>query len=127
MYANRIGFSDVTPFEVIERTGKTLTVREMNAEIDPTWKPEFVQGGFCAHCINNSSQRWIITSDITRSERKIRLHKDGKWKDNVGNNYWWEKMPQCKHSFRQLLLSSYPVVVGRNRKTETVPWQSVFL
>lgn len=73
-FANLLGYSDVQPFEVVRRVSeKIVEVRPMKAERDPTWKPEFVKGGFAAHCTNQSEQRWIITPD--EDAYTIRLHK----------------------------------------------------
>jgi len=73
-YANRIGYSDIEPFEVVrEVSEKIIEVRRMNAELDPNWKPEMHAGGFAAHCSNQHSQRWNITSN--EAEPVIRLHK----------------------------------------------------
>ena len=84
LFLNRIGYSDVHPYEVIEtRTDKKLMIRAMNAERDPTWKPEMVPGGFSAICVNQNTQRWIITSDDTAEIIPARLGKKG-WKSDHG-------------------------------------------
>lgn len=86
-YANRYGYSDVNPFEIVRRiSDKTIEVREMNAERDPSWKPEVVPGGFSFVFLNNNTQKWIITSDESRKPVRIRLGKNG-WKDSHGNRY----------------------------------------
>ena len=52
-YANHIGYSDVNPFEIIRRVSdKTLELRAMNAERDPSWNPDFVPGGFFGTVVN---------------------------------------------------------------------------
>ena len=77
-FANCYGYSDITPYEIVRViSDKTIEVREMNAEIDPTWKPDFVPGGFAGTVTNNESQRWIITSDPTARVLRIRLSKKG--------------------------------------------------
>lgn len=77
-FANRYGYSDVEPFEVIRVVSdKTLEVRLMTATLDPTWKPEMIPGGFAAHCVNQSEQRWIITPNESAPVIRIRKHKDG--------------------------------------------------
>ena len=85
-YANQIGYSDVRPFEIIavSKSGKQITIREMNAEKDPNWKPEFHVGGFSAHCSNQSSQKWIITSDEDAKPMKAHLRKDGYFHSRYG-------------------------------------------
>lgn len=84
-YANRIGWTDITPFEVVRTVSeKCLEVREMSAEMDPTWKPETHVGGFVAHVSNNHAQRWIIASNPAARTVRIRLHKDGYWREAKG-------------------------------------------
>ncbi len=82
-YANKIGYSDIYPFEIIHRTKKTIVIREMRAKLDPNYKPIFVQGGFAGHCINQDEQKWIITSDENAPLYKAYLRKDG---------YYWSKL-----------------------------------
>ena len=86
-YANMIGYSDVTPFEVVRAiSAKTLEIREMAYEPDTSVKLEFHPGGFVGHFSNQRAQRWHITSDATRSVIRIRLNKDG-WRDRHGQKY----------------------------------------
>lgn len=86
-YANHIGYSDVNPYEVVRRVSdKTLEVRAMNAERDPIWNPDFVPGGFFGTVVNQSEQKWVITSDENGRVVRIRLGKQG-WKDAHGNRY----------------------------------------
>ena len=89
-YCNLHGYSDVDPYEIIKITpsGKTMHVRAMSAERHPDWKPEFVSGGFTAHCTNNNSQRkaWIIKSDPEGQVMTVRLQKDGSWKSAMGRH-----------------------------------------
>jgi len=88
-FANRHGYSDVEPYEVIrEISDKTLEVRRMRYERDPTWKPEFIAGGYAGHCTNQNTQRWIITSDEGAQVVRIRKPKKGTyWKDKFGNQF----------------------------------------
>lgn len=78
-YANLIGFSDVAPYEVLSmsKSGKQITIRAMNFERDPNWKPEFHAGGFVAHCSNQSEQKWIISRDDSRATMKAHKRADG--------------------------------------------------
>ena len=86
-YANHLGYSDVNPFEIIRRVSdKTLEVRAMRAERDPSWKPDFVPGGFCGTVVNQRDQQWIISSDSQGAVVRIRLGKQG-WKDRNGRRY----------------------------------------
>ena len=65
-----------------------MHVRAMSAERHPDWKPEFVSGGFTAHCTNNNSQRkaWIIKSDPEGQVMTVRLQKNGSWKSAMGRH-----------------------------------------
>ncbi len=77
-YANRYGYTDIIPYEIVRRiSDKTIEVREMKAELDPTWKPEMTSGGFCGHTINNHDQRWIITPNTDNDVIRIRRTKRG--------------------------------------------------
>lgn len=87
-YANQYGYSDTTPFEVIRKiSDKTIEVRRMDAVRDTSVEMKFDVGGFSAHCINQDDQKWIITSDETSPVIRIRLQKNGVWKDKGGSRY----------------------------------------
>jgi len=87
-FANRVGWSDVEPFEIIRViSDKTIEIRQMNSVKSEGWNPEFVQGGFSAICTNNSEQQWDITPDETMPIIRARLHKDGKWRSKHGDVY----------------------------------------
>jgi len=87
-FANRYGYSDVDPYEIVRRiSDKTLEIREMDAERDPDYKPEFVVGGFSAVCLNQRDQKWIMTSKPNARVIRIRLRKDGRWYDANDNRY----------------------------------------
>jgi hypothetical protein len=87
-YANEMGYSDVEPHEVVRQVSdKCLEIRAMKADRDPSWKPEFIPGGFAGHCTNQSSQRWVISPNASQPTVRIRLGKNGKWKDRNGNRY----------------------------------------
>jgi hypothetical protein len=92
-YANRIGYSDVEPFEVIRSiSAKTIEVRKMKAEQDDSVKLEFHVGGFSAHCSNQREQKWFITSDNTAPVIRIRLGKKG-WKSACGSRFKLNDQP----------------------------------
>jgi hypothetical protein len=85
-YANRHGYSDVHPYEVVRKVSdKCLEVRSMKSTLDPEWKPEIVPGGFGGHCVNNYDQKWHTISDTSGRVVRIRKHKNGNWKDASGN------------------------------------------
>ena len=86
-YANHIGYSDITPYEVVRVvSNKTIEIREMKCERDESIKLEFHVGGFSAHCSNQSEQEWFITPDEESRVIRIRLGKRG-WKDAHGGRY----------------------------------------
>lgn len=87
-YANQIGYSDVTPYEVVRVVSEqTLEVREMSSQRDPNYKPEFIPGGFAGHCINQDDQQWIINSNPEGRVIRIRRTKRGTWQDKYGNKF----------------------------------------
>lgn len=87
-FANRLGFSDVEPFEVVRVVSdKCIEVRAMSAERDPSWVPQWSVGGFAGNCSNQDSQRWIIASDASRPVVKIRLRKNGQWFSAYGARF----------------------------------------
>lgn len=86
LFANHFGYSDIEPFEIIEMVGtKTILIREMEAE--QLTKPEFVAGGFSAHCTNQHEIKWKITPKPDGAVLKARLHKDGYYHSNIGKHY----------------------------------------
>ena len=99
-YANRFGWSDIHPFEVIEvRTPRKVIIRSMNAELAADWKPEVILGGFFGHTVNNDEQRWDITSDPDGHSFPIRLNKRGTWVDKAGNKYGLADEPRRKYDW----------------------------
>lgn len=83
-FANYIGYSDITPYEVVRVVSdKTLEIRRMTTERDKLVKLEFHVGGFFANCSNQSDQNWFISSDESEPVKRIRLGKRG-WKDAHG-------------------------------------------
>ena len=77
-YANELGYTDVKPYEVIKViSDKTVVIRRMDAELDPSWKPDWIVGGFSSICTNQSKQKWIITSSDKWIPIRIRKSKHG--------------------------------------------------
>ncbi len=94
-YANRLGWTDVEPYEIVKTvTGRTVEIRQMNAERDKTFKLEWIPGGFAGHAVNQNQQRWIITSNPDAQVVRIRLHKDGHWYDRYRNRYALSDTPR---------------------------------
>ena len=80
MGVTELGWSDAYPWEIIKViSSRKIILRRMKAERDPAWKPEMIAGGFSGHCINNNSQRWIITSDQSGKIKVATLRKNNKW------------------------------------------------
>jgi hypothetical protein len=97
LYANELGWTDVTPYEVVEvRTENKMMIRRMATERDPTWKMDFHPGGFVGHVANDREQRWFITPDPEAPVFAIRLNKSG-WRDKWGNRYRVEDKPHKFH------------------------------
>lgn len=87
-YANHIGYSDVTPYEIIaiSKSGKKITIRAMAAERDLEWKPEWNIGGFVANCSNQNDQNWKIEPDENGLVLEARLRKDGCFHSPMGRH-----------------------------------------
>ena len=85
-FANLVMWSDVEPFEIVKETAKTITIRAMKAEKDPSFKPDISIGGFAGHCNNNRKQEWIITPDETAPQIKAYLRKDGHYHSKLGRH-----------------------------------------
>ncbi len=94
-YANQLGYSDVSPFEVVRHVSdKTVEIRAMNAvRSNPTESMGFQAGGFVGHFADQERQRWEITSNPEARVFRIRLQKDGKWRCKHGNRYALSERP----------------------------------
>jgi hypothetical protein len=92
-YANHSGYSDITPFKVIQVVSdKTIEIREMKTERDKSVELNFHVGGFSAHCSNQREQKWFIEEDETAPVFRIRLGKKG-WKDAYGRYFSLSEKP----------------------------------
>ena len=80
-------YSDVQPCTVVARTPKTVTVRIDKSQLDPSWKPKMVVGGFAAHTVNNHDQKWVIEEDPEGRKLKFALRENGTWVA-VGDGAW---------------------------------------
>jgi hypothetical protein len=56
-------WSDSHACTVIKRTPKTITIQRDKAVLDPNFKPEWIPGGFAAHCTNQDEQRYTYERD----------------------------------------------------------------
>ena len=94
-FANHVGYSDVNPYEIVRViSDKTIEIREMTAERNPDWKPEWVTGGFAGHCTNQWEQLWNITPKEDGAVRRIRLSKNRCWRDADGRRYRLADAPE---------------------------------
>jgi len=99
-FANRLGYTDVEPFEVVRViSDRTVEVRRMAATLAADWRPEMHAGGFSAHCVNNRDQRWTITSDETAPVLRIRVRKDGDWYAATGERFRMADAPRKFHDY----------------------------
>lgn len=71
------GYTQSYPWIVVKRTEKTVTLARVNVKRDPEWKPEFVPGGFCAHCTNQRDQTWLFSHIDHKNTKVIRMTKKG--------------------------------------------------
>ena len=76
--ATQLGWSDRYAFSIIKRTEKTIVVQRDIAELVPSFKPEFIPGGFAGHCINQHEQDYTyranpsgVTYPLRWSEKKL--------------------------------------------------------
>lgn len=56
-------WSDKHAATVIKKTPFSLTVRRDKATLDPGFKPEWIPGGFAAHCTNQDEQTYTYEPD----------------------------------------------------------------
>lgn len=100
IYFNHIGYSDVEPYECVRKVSeKTMEIRKMDCKIINKEELEFHAGGFMAHCSNQNVQKWNITSNENNSVFRIRLHKDGCWRDKYKNLYRRSETPKKFYDF----------------------------
>ena len=100
LFANKIGYSVITPFEVIRIVSdKCLEVRAMNYVQTNTQDMVFHAGGFAAHCANQNDQKWDIQPDAEGYVFKIRKNVRGTWKDKHGDTYAVETKARRRYDF----------------------------
>lgn len=98
-YANLIGYSDTKPYEVVRViSDKTLEVRAMDAKLAEGEKPEFIVGGFCAHCTNQSELKYDISSNDSNPVVRIRKRKDGYFY-NSGDKFKLDEKPEYFYDY----------------------------
>ena len=72
-------WTDRQAYTVIKRTAKTLTLQRDKCTRD--FEPEWIVGGFAAHCTNNNDQKWKYETDPNGSICKAY------WKPSRGKFY----------------------------------------
>lgn len=73
-------WSDAHACTIIARTDKTLTIQRDKAILDPSFKPEWVPGGFSAICTNSEKQKWSYERDPDGEIIRCRWsEKNGCW------------------------------------------------
>ena len=96
-YANHAMYTDVQPYEVIEkRTENKVIIRKMKAEKRADWKPEIIAGGFSGVCIDSHDQgkAWDITADEEGETFAIRWSKaNRRWQDADGSRFFMSEQP----------------------------------
>ena len=79
-------WSDRHAYDVIAKTPCTLTLRRCKATLKPTYKPEFIPGGFAAHCVNNNEQDYDYENDPDGVIKKAYWSKKN-------HRYYVDKLP----------------------------------
>ena len=101
MYFNRCQRTDINPYEVVKKiSDKCYLVRSMSTKLmnKEELNKSFIPGGFLGHTDNNL-QAWKIISNQGGQQVKIRLHKDGNWKDSDGTRYIQSEQPIKHYDF----------------------------
>ena len=85
MFANIRGYSDVNPYIItrVSPSGKTMTIVPLDAKKDPSFKPEWVAGGFAGHCTNQHDQKWFYFTEKTTVSGQVRKSSKGWMKGRV--------------------------------------------
>ena len=102
-YANRIMYTDIIPYEVVEeRTPNKYIIRLMDYKQTEDSKirlrESFVSGGFVGH-FDNEVQEWNMTSNNENGKFSIRRHKDGYFYDIYGGRYSISHKPKRFYDF----------------------------
>lgn len=61
----------------VSKSGKTFTIREDKATLDPNFKCETVPGGFMGHTINNNAQTYTYEPNENGREYRVSWTKRG--------------------------------------------------
>jgi hypothetical protein len=100
MFANEIGFSDITPHEVVRVVSdRCFEIRAMKTKLINQNELTFHIGGFSAHCSNQETQQWTYETHKESPIFKIRRSKKGTWKNKFGDTYAIENQPRRRYDF----------------------------
>ena len=92
-------WSDSYACTVIKKTKKTITIQRDKATLSPDFKPEWVPGGFAAHCTNAEDQSYtyernpngeIYVCHWSEKEGRYRSGSDGSIKIGVGRHEYYD-------------------------------------
>lgn len=87
-------YTDAHACTVIKRTPKSITIQQDKATLNPTFKPDFIIGGFCAHCTNQNEQSYTYEPD---SNGKIIT---ARWSEKYGAYmYLGKRITVGRHEF----------------------------
>ena len=92
-------YTDRKAGTIVSKTDKKVVIQFDKQEIDPSWKPEMVPGGFSAICLNQNTQKWICEPDTNGGKQLFSLRKNGRWVlkgDNANNGTY---LSAGKHPF----------------------------
>lgn len=68
-------FTDKEAYTVIRKTKTMIVMQRDRAIKDPNFKPEWIPGGFSAHCLNNEDQKYTYERDEDGSVIKAYWHE----------------------------------------------------
>jgi hypothetical protein len=68
-------WTDSDAYTIISRTATRMTLQQDKATLDPSWKPEWVAGGFAGHCTNQDEQSYTYERDPNGHTVEISLRQ----------------------------------------------------
>ena len=83
LFINESVGSDCHPYQIvgISDTGRTMMVKRLFCKKDPSFKPEWVAGGFAGHCTNQHDQKWFYS---TKDEENSFVPVEKIWNSKKG-------------------------------------------
>lgn len=90
-------WSDAYACTVISRTPKRMVIQRDKATLNPNFKPEFVIGGFSAHCLNQEEQSYTYERDPAGEKFTCNWsEKHGCWRSGVDASF---RISRGRHEF----------------------------